>query len=162
MKCCDQPLPFPELSSLGLLKLLAALIEALSIFKCQEPVYGWLSLWVDKMWFNTYFSLQDHPTITLWGRELCCLTMFLYAILICIGCESIWLHIWALPSCSLIAPVLLMACLMCNLDCYTELVLFKLLCSALNVQLVQLWLLHSATVEAASLAKEQACQSVDL
>lgn len=40
-------------------------------------------------------------------RELCCLTVFLYAVLIRIGCESIWLHIWALPSCSLIAPVLL-------------------------------------------------------
>lgn len=64
-------------------------------------------LWVDTMWFNTSFSLQDHPTATLGGRELWSLSVFLYPLLICIGCESIWLHIWALPSCSLIAPVLL-------------------------------------------------------
>lgn len=62
-------------------------------------------LWVDTMWFTTSFSLQDHPAATLGGRELRSSSMFLYAVLICIGCESIWLHFWALPSCSLIAPV---------------------------------------------------------
>jgi len=42
MKSHGQPLPWPEMSSLGLLKLLAPLIGALSVLKRWELVYVFL------------------------------------------------------------------------------------------------------------------------
>lgn len=88
-QCCfpvkshGQPSPCPEMSSSsGLFKLLAALIGAL--WKCQQPVYGWLSFMGGHNVIYHVLFIARPPSCNT-GREraavlehvfICCIDMY--------------------------------------------------------------------------------------